>query len=242
MRAKLFWVAVVETALFKSRNKHLSGLIQSEHITQCDDWNFSDMANPMTPIQEHAIAHEQLQLSQARQDGHASGYQMAQAEFEARMAIEMQTYRQRQHRDNALELQTLLASAQEGWNLAQADLAESVMRLAVEMASQVVCHVIDVQYHQTLHSVITRAVETLVNQESPLVVRLCSADLSAMESFLPARLQEREVKWLSDSSLQASQCIVESAGQRVDASVKSRMELAKKLLLLNKQEQRESHV
>jgi flagellar biosynthesis/type III secretory pathway protein FliH len=200
------------------------------------------MANPMAPIQEHAIAHEQLQLSQAREDGHVSGYQMAQAEFEARMAIEMQTYRQQQHRDNALQLQNLLASAQEGWNLAQADLADSVMRLVVEMASQVVCHVIDVQYHQTLHSVITHSVETLVNQDSPLVVRLCSADLSAMESFLPARLQERQVKWLSDSSLQASQCIVESAGQRVDASVKGRMELAKKLLLSNRQEQRESHV
>jgi flagellar biosynthesis/type III secretory pathway protein FliH len=166
---------------------------------------------------------------------------MAQAEFEARMALEMQAYRQQQQRDNALQLQTLLSSAQEGWNLAQADLAESVMRLAVEMASQVVCHVIDVQYHQTLHSVITNAVETLINQDSPLVVRLCAADLSAMQSFLPARLQERDVKWLSDSSLQASQCIVESAGQRVDASVKGRMELAKKLLLPNIQEQRESH-
>ena len=242
MKVKLYWAAVVETALFKSRNKHLSGLIQSEHITQCVDWNFSDMANPMAPIQEHAIAHEQLQLIQAREDGHVSGYQMAQAEFEARMAIEMQTYHQQQHRDNALQLQNLLASAQEGWNLAQADLADSVMRLVVEMASQVVCHVIDVQYHQTLHSVITHSVETLVNQDSPLVVRLCSTDLSAMESFLPARLQEREVKWLSDSSLQVSQCIVESAGQRVDASVKGRMELAKKLLLSNRQEQRESHV
>ena len=241
MKAKLYWVVLVETVLFKSRNKHLSGLIQSEHITQCVDWNFSDMANPMAPIQEHAIANEQLQLSLAREDGHATGYQMAQAEFEARMAIEMQAYRQQQQRDNALQLQTLLSSAQEGWNLAQADLAESVMRLAVEMASQVVCHVIDVQYHQTLHSVITNAVETLINQDSPLVVRLCSADLSAMESFLPARLHEREVKWLSDSSLQASQCIVESAGQRVDASVKGRMELAKKLLLPNMQEQRESH-
>jgi flagellar biosynthesis/type III secretory pathway protein FliH len=241
MKAKLYWVVLVETVLFKSRNKHLSGLIQSEHITQCVDWNFSDMANPMAPIQEHAIANEQLQLSLAREDGHATGYQMAQAEFEARMAIEMQAYRQQQQRDNALQLQTLLSSAQEGWNLAQADLAESVMRLAVEMASQVVCHVIDVQYHQTLHSVITNAVETLINQDSPLVVRLCSADLSAMESFLPTRLQEREVKWLSDSSLQASQCIVESAGQRVDASVKGRMELAKKLLLPNMQEQRESH-
>jgi flagellar biosynthesis/type III secretory pathway protein FliH len=62
-----------------------------------------------------------------------------------------------------------------------------------------------------------------------------------MQAFLSPRLNERDVKWLPDMSLQAHQCFVESAGQQVDASLSRRMDLAKKLLLVNSPELEESH-
>ena len=211
-------------------------MIQSEHITQCVTWNFSDVADPMGHRQYQLLEHEKCQLDQARQAGQALGYELARAEFDVQLGLEMQAFMEQQQKINAVQLHALLASAQEGWNLVQAQLAESVMRLVVDLSSQVVGHVLDTQYHDTLQAAIRQAVETLTHQDSAIVVRLCPADFSAMQAFLPMRLQERDVKWLPDRSLQAHQCFVESAGQQVDASLSRRMELAKRLLLASTQE------
>lgn len=227
--------------MFKPRKTTISTLIQSEHITHCVHWNFSDVSDPMGHQQYQLLEHEKNQLDQAREAGQAIGYELARAEFDVQLGLEMQAYTEQQQRNNAEQLHALLASAQEGWNLVQAQLAESVMRLVVDMSSQVVCHVLDTQYHDTLQAVIRQAVDTMTHQDSPIVVRLSPADFSAMQAFLPLRLHERDVKWLPDMSLQPHQCFVESAGQQVDASVNSRMELAKKLLLVSSQEQEESH-
>ncbi|WP_194945632.1 FliH/SctL family protein [Limnohabitans sp. DM1] len=227
--------------MFKPPKTSISALIPSEHITHFVNWNFPDVSDPMGHKQYQMLEHEKIQIDQAREAGQAIGYELAQAEFDVQLALEMQAFIQQQQKDNAVQLHALLTSAQEGWNLVQAQLAESVMRLVVDMSSQVVCHVLDTQYHDTLQAVIRQAVDTLTNSDSALVVRLCPADWSAMQAFLPMRLQERDVKWLPDRSLQANQCFVESAGQRVDASLSSRMELAKKLLLFSPQEQEGGH-
>jgi len=241
MKDKLSWVVRVVTVMFKPRKTSISALIQSEHITQCVNWNFSDVADPMGHQKYQLLEHEKNQLDQARLEAQAIGYELARAEFDVQLGLDMQAFMAQQHKNNAIELQALLASAQEGWNLAQAQLAESIMRLVVDMSSQVVCHVLDTQYQDTLQAVVRQAVETLTHHDSAIVVRLCPEDYSAMQTFLPMRLHERDVKWLPDMSLQAHQCFVESAGQQVDASLSSRMELAKKLLLLSSQEQEDSH-
>lgn len=229
------------TVLFKPRKTNISALIQSENITHCVNWNFSDVTDPMGHQQYQLLENEKNQLDQARQAGQAIGYELARAEFEVQLGLDMQAFIEQQHKENAERLHALLASAHEGWNLVQAQLAESVMRLVVDLSSQVVCHVLDTQYHETLQAVVRQAVETLTHHDSVIVVRLSPADFSAMQEFLPTRLHERDVKWLPDMSLQAHQCFVESAGQQVDASLSSRMDLAKKLLLVSSQEQEESH-
>jgi flagellar biosynthesis/type III secretory pathway protein FliH len=227
--------------MFKPRKTSISALIQSEHITQCVHWNFSDVADPTGHKQYQLLEYERNQLDQARQEGQALGYELARAEFEVQLGLEMQAYMEQQQQNNAEQLHALLASAQQGWNLVQAQLAESVMHLVVDMSSQVVCHVLDTQYHDTLQAAIRLAVETLTHNDSVIVVRLSPADFSAMQAYLPTRLHERDVKWLPDMSLQAHQCFVESAGQQVDASLSRRMDLAKKLLLVNSPELEESH-
>lgn len=223
--------------MFNSRKTSISALIPNEHITHCVNWNFPDVSDPMGHRPYQRLEHEKIQIEQAREAGQAIGYELAQAEFKVQLALEMQAYMEQQNKDNAVQLHALLACAQQGWNLVQAQLAESVMRLVVDMSSQVVCHVLDTQYVDTLQALIQQAVDTLIHPDSPLVVRLCPADWNAMQAYLPTRLQDREVKWLPDRSLQTHQCFVESAGQRVDASLSSRMELAKKLLLVSPQEQ-----
>lgn len=237
MKAKLSWVVRVATVMFKPRKTNISALIQSEHITHCVHWNFNDVADPMGHKQYELLEHERSQIDQAREAGQAIGYELAKAEFDVQRSLEMQAFMAQQNKDNAEQLHALLDSAQAAFNLVQAQLAESVMRLVVDLSSQVVCHVLDTQYHETLQAAIGQAVGTLTDQEGVMVVRLCPADLSAMQAFLPLRLQERDVKWLPDASLQAHQCFVESAGQRVDASPGSRMALAQKLLLARTTEQ-----
>lgn len=227
--------------MFKPRSTSSSAMIQSEHITQCVNWNFSDLSDPMGHRASQMLEHEKIQIDQAREAGQAFGYELAQAQFHVQLELEMQAYIEQQQKDRAVQLHALLACAQEGWNLLQAQLAESVMRLVIDMSSQVVCHVLDTQYHDTLQAVVGQAVDTLTQPDSALVVRLCPADYSAMQAFLPMRLQDREVKWLPDRRLQANQCFVESAGQQVDASLSSRMELAKKLLLVSTPEQDANH-
>jgi len=227
--------------MFKPRIAGISALIPSEKITHCVNWKFSDVSDPMGYRQYQLLEDEKIQIDQAREAGQAIGYELAKAEFDVQLAMEMQAFIEQQKKDNAVQLHALLAGAQEGWNGVQAQLAESVMRLVIDMSSQVVCHVLDTQYHDTLQTVIRQAVEALTHSDSPVVVRLCPSDWSAMQAFLPMRLQARDVKWLPDMNLQANQCLVESEGQRVDASLSSRMELAKKLLLDITQEQEGNH-
>ena len=52
-----------------------------------------------------------------------------------------------------------------------------------------------------------------------------------LQEFLPLRLQERDVKWLTDNNLKTGECFLESAGQRVDASLSTRLELAKQSII-----------
>jgi flagellar biosynthesis/type III secretory pathway protein FliH len=227
--------------MFKPRKTSISALIQSEHITQCVNWHFSDVADPMGHQQYQLLENEKNQLDQAREAGQAIGYELARAEFDVQLGLKMQAYMEQQQKNNAEQLHALLASAQQGWNLAQAQLAASVMRLVVDMSSQVVCHVLDTQYHDTLQAAIRQAIDSLNHHDQAIVVRLSPADFSAMQAFLPPRLNERDVKWLPDMGLQAHQCFVESAGQQVDASLSRRMDLARKLLLVNPPELEESH-
>lgn len=227
--------------MFKPRKTNISALIQRENITQCVNWNFSDVSDPMGHRQYQLLENEKNQLDQAREAGQAIGYELARADFDVQLGLEMQAFIEQQQKNNAVQLHALMASAQEGWNLAQAQLAESVMRLVVDLSSQVVCHVIDTQLQVTLEAVIRQAVETLNNQDTPIVVRLSPADFAAMQKFLPMRLHERDIKWLPDMSLQAHQCFVESSGQQVDASLSRRMELAKKLLLVSPLDEELNH-
>ena len=231
MKVKLIWAVRAATVMFKPKNKISTGLILSDQITHCVDWNFSDMADPIGQNNDQFNADVQLQVTQAREEGHATGYLLAKAEFETKLAIEMNAFIHQQQQDNALQLKTLLESAQAGWCSVQVGLADSMMRLVLDMASQVVCHEIDSQYEATLQTVIGKAVENLVNQDGAIIVRLSPSDLSAMQEFLPSRLQERDVKWLTDNNLKTGQCFLESAGQRVDASLSTRLELAKQSII-----------
>lgn len=235
------WVVRVVTAMFNPRKTSVSALIQSEHITQCVNWNFSDVSDPSGHRQYQLLENEKNQIDQARQAGQAIGYELARAEFDVQLGLEMRNFVEQQNKNNAQQLHALLASAQEGWNLVQAQLADSVMRLVVDLSSQVVCHVLDTQLQVTFQAVIRQAVETLNNHDAPIVVRLSPADFSDMQAFLPTLLHERDVKWLPDMSLQPHQCFVESASQQVDASISTRMVQAKKLLMVTPQVQEENH-
>ena len=66
----------------------------------------------------------------------------------------------------------------------------------------------------------------LIAEGRPAVVRLNPADLAAVQQPLLAMTESASVQWFPDAAVPSGDCLVESGGTVVDASVSKRWERA----------------
>jgi flagellar assembly protein FliH len=180
-------------------------------------------------------------LEQARQEAHEAGYQAgmqegqaqgmeqgiekgreaASAEFQQKMdAIQAQQRRQISER-----LRSIIHSAQKQVDGMHHALADDLLRLSSDIARQVVRQELRCN-PQALMPVVREALDMLGAELKPALVRLNPDDWAQLEDALKAANPQPKIEWLADASVKPGDCLVESAGAQVDASLERRWQRA----------------
>lgn len=213
--------------------RNYARFIPGEEIDAVEQWCFGaiDTAAQLLAEQEKARENklDEAQSTAMRQESYQVGYEaglvngrvQAEEELQKKMADFMAT----QARDSAQRLMALLDAARSQLEESRQTIALGVLELSCELARQVLRQELSVNPNVLL-PVIREAVELLGAEHRSAVVRLHPADVEVFEGLLSSGFAGMALNLRSDPTLQPGDCLVESAGMVVDASLKKRWQRA----------------
>lgn len=224
--------------------RHYARFIPSEEVGEVTQWTFGTVTaegvqTPSIEAELPAMAApsvEELtaQLQQVHDEAHAQGLAqgLAQGMEQGRQQASLEwqqrldDYIAHQGQQAAERLQALHQSFAQALDALQQQLAQQVLQLACELARQVVRRELATD-PQALLPVVREAVEQLLADGRPALVRLHPADKEALGPALQAAFaQASGVQWLADASVPAGGCQVESGGTVIDGRLETRWERA----------------
>ena len=221
-----------------SNHRHYSRFIPSEEVGAVTQWKFgavdgSDLLPPEpepepVALPEEPVFDEAAQLAlvqQACDDAYAKGFAQGQAETALEWQRRMDDYVAQQGQELAQSLLSVSRSMESSMAGMQQQMAQDVLALACDIARQVVRQELSCN-PQVLVPAVREAVSMLIAEGRPAVVRLNPADLVAVQQPLQAMTESASVQWLPDAAVPSGDCLVESGGTVVDASVSKRWERA----------------
>ncbi|WP_219211207.1 FliH/SctL family protein [Variovorax boronicumulans] len=192
--------------------------IPSEDIAGFSRWQFATVGPTGEP--QGGIA-DPAALSEAKAQGFAEGHAAGRAEALAQARGEMEAYVATQGLDTAQRLAALLAAAEAGLADAQQDIARGTLEIACALARQVLRHELATQ-PLALEPVVREAIALLRADGRSACVRLAPPDFEALDAHLRAEFAGQAMTVVSDASVTAGDCRVESAGAVVDGGVATR--------------------
>lgn len=180
-------------------------------------------AEPAEPMFSESEVQQMLEQArqEAYQQGLQSGQQQADQEWQARMA----DYQNNLGRETAQRLNEVVHAAQAGLQGLQQQIVPDLLQLASDIARQVVRQELRCNPH-ALQPVVAEALDMLGAETKPALVRLNPEDFKQLEAHLRAALPNPKVEWLSDPSVPAGGCVVESQGAQIDGSLERRWQRA----------------
>ncbi|MDD5247951.1 MAG: FliH/SctL family protein [Rhodocyclaceae bacterium] len=140
---------------------------------------------------------------QAQDDGFQTGYREGQAKA----------------RDEAARLERAAAKLDEAMAALESGVADELLRLALELARQVVCREISAR-PETLLDVVREALGQLPHQHASIYLN--PDDASLVRSYLGDQLSHAGHRILEDAKLARGDCALEAGGSHLDASVATR--------------------
>lgn len=221
-----------------SNHRHYSRFIPSEEVGAVTQWKFgavdgsdsfsseSETESPALP--EQPVVDEAAQLAlvqQACDDAYAQGFAQGQAETALEWQRRLDDYVAQQGQELAQSLLAVSKSMDSSMAGMQQKMAQDVLSLACDIARQVVRQELS-SNPQALLPAVREAVAMLIAEGRPAVVRLNPADLAVVQQPLQAMTDGATVQWLPDAAVPQGDCLVESGGTVVDASVSTRWERA----------------
>ncbi len=220
--------------------RHYARFIPSEEVGDVTQWTFgtvtaqgvqappadAELPAAAAPSVEELAA----QLQQVRDEAYAQGLAAGMEQGRQQASLEWQQrlddYIAHQGQQAAERLQALHQSFEQALDALQQQLAQQVLQLACELARQVVRRELATDA-QALLPVVREAVEQLLAEGRPALVRLHPADKEALGPALQAAFaQASGVQWLADASVPAGGCQVESGGTVIDGRLETRWERA----------------
>ena len=209
-----------------SNHRHYSRFIPSEEVGAVTQWKFgavdgSDLLPPEpepepVALPEEPVFDEAAQLAlvqQACDDAYAKGFAQGQAETALEWQRRMDDYVAQQGQELAQSLLSVSRSMESSMAGMQQQMAQDVLALACDIARQVVRQELSCN-PQVLLPAVREAVSMLI------------AGLAAVQQPLQAMTESASVQWLPDAAVPSGDCLVESGGTVVDASVSKRWERA----------------
>ena len=199
-------------------------------------WKFgavdgSDLIEPEPApeaLPEPPVIDEAAQLAlvqQACDDAYAQGFSQAQAETALEWQRRMDDYVAQQGHEMAQSLNAVTQSLEASMAGVQQKMAQDLLALACDIAREVVRQELSCNA-QALLPVVQEAVGMLLSEGRPAVVRMNPADMAAVQAPLASLAGGSTVQWLPDAAIAAGDCLVESGGTVVDATLAKRWERA----------------
>lgn len=218
-----------------SSQRSYSRFIPSEELGEFTQWKFgavdgSDLLPPEPepvaeiPAELDAAAQQAL-AQQACDDAYAEGFAQGQAQAALEWQRRMDEYIAEQGREAAQRLQGVMQTLDASLIDMQQQMAQQLLELACDIARQVVRQELSVNPN-ALQPVVREAVNMLVTEGRPAVVRLNPVDMESMAQPLREEVDAPGVQWMADAAVPPGGCLVESAGTVVDGSLDKRWQRA----------------
>lgn len=173
---------------------------------------------------ESAFDQEQLQqmLEQARAEGHAQGLAEGQAQAQQQWQQHLDDYVAGAGRDNAQRIGEVVQSLEDSFRQMQAAAAQDLLKLACDIARQVVRQELRSQ-PQALLPVVHEALDMLVEESRPVTVRLNPADHEALDQALRGEHgAHSRIQWVGDAAIAAGDVKVECGATEIDGGLDKR--------------------
>lgn len=217
-----------------SSARHYTRFIPSEEIGDVTQWRFGavDGSEPVEPPAE-AVAEAELpepvfneaelqaRIEQACAAAHAHGVAEGQAQAGLEWQQRMDDYIAGQGHDAAERIDRIAQTLGRSLEAMQQGIAQEVLRLACDIARQVVRQELS-DNPNALLPVVREALGMLVAEGRPATVRLNPEDWETLEQPLREEFNTAKVQWVADANVQPGDCLVESAGTVVDGSLDKR--------------------
>lgn len=175
---------------------------------------------PMMSLAEHQALLEQAS-AQAQAQGHAEGVEQGRLQATQEWQQRLDDYAAGPGQQVAGQLADVLQALDASCTELQQRMARELLQLACDIARQVVRRELKSD-PQALLPVVREALDMLVAEGRAATVRLNPADWAQLERPLRESLGSGKVQWQSDPAVAAGDCLVESAGAVVDASLDKR--------------------
>lgn len=231
--------------MHSSNTKLYSRFIPSEEVGEVTRWKFGavDGSEPpepeqepppeeaMAPVVDEAVHLAQLQeahdqgfaagLAQGKEEGVAQGHQEASHEWQQRM----EDYQANQAQEAAQRLASVMAALDASLTDLQKQMAHEMLHLACDLARQVVRQELRTN-PAVVEPVVREALDMLVSDGRPAIVRLHPEDFAAFAEPRRAAWSAAEVQWLADPAVSPGGCLVESGGMVIDGTLEKRWQKA----------------
>ena len=219
-----------------SNHRTYSRFIPSEEVGAFTQWKFGavDGSDLVEPEPAEAVAElppevdeaaRQALVQQACDDAYAEGFAQGQAETALEWQRRMDDYIAHQGAEAAQRLQGVMQTLDASLADMQQQMAQQLLELACDIARQVVRQELSVNPN-ALQPVVREAVNMLVTEGRPAVVRLNPADMDSVAPPLRDALDSPGVQWTADAAVAPGGCVGESAGTGVDGSLDKRWQRA----------------
>lgn len=157
--------------------------------------------------------------------GHADGYAQGKAEGKAEGDADLNAYIAGPGSEAANHFDRLEQSFDDRLSELQQGMAKELLHLACDIARQVVRRELS-NNPKALLPVVREALDMFVKEYRVATVRLHPDDWVHLEAPLREEFKNAKVQWQVDSGVAAGDCLVESVGAVVDASLEKRWQRA----------------
>ncbi len=214
----------------------VSKFIAEEDILAVADWNFAavDQASirfaAKLKAQSDAESRlktdgEQAKLDAIGQAAHSKGYEEGFAQGHAQATLDgnrkIADYIDNEGREAAMRFAKLFTSAQSQIAEAEQTIAAGVLKLACEIARQVIRVELSFKV-DAVQIVVRECVGSLLAGSKTAAVRLNPQDLDGMAEYLRKEFPDFSITLIPDSEILRGGCLAEAAGAVMDATVQSR--------------------
>ncbi|APW36645.1 hypothetical protein RD110_05055 [Rhodoferax koreense] len=217
-----------------SNPRNFARFIPSEEVGTVSQWQFGLVGDPLraasvpeltADIEPEPEEPVEARLARAWDEGYAAGFAQGEAQATEEGNRRLDDFVQNQGVEAARHLAALAIGLDGRLRQAEQDIARQVLRLACDLARQVVRRELASDPEAVL-PVVREALGMLVMDGKPAVVKLHAEDLALLQAPLRDEFPSPALHWVADAAVARGDCLVESGGSVIDGRIARRWERA----------------